>query len=67
MAVTIINLEAVPEDLAPGSYCCRLDESSHFGDFRARFVTPPRPHVPGDCLIQIVKQPEGTAKDGDPR
>ena len=56
MAVTIINPEAIPEDLTPGAYCCRLDESSHFGDFRARFITPPRPHEPGDCLIQIVKE-----------
>ena len=59
MAVTIINLEAVPEDLAPGMYCCRIDESSHLGDFRARFITPPRSHVPGDCLIQLVKQEDG--------
>jgi|HubBroStandDraft_6_1064221.scaffolds.fasta_scaffold66720_7 hypothetical protein len=58
MAVTIINLEDIPENLAPGSYCCRLDESSTLSDFRARLITPPRPHEPGDCLIQLVKQPE---------
>ena len=56
MAVTIANPEVIPEDLAPGTYCCRLDESSRLWDFRARLVTPPRPHVPGDCLIQLVKQ-----------
>lgn len=56
MAVTIVNPEAIPDDLAPGTYCCRLDESSHLGDFRARVIMPPRPHEPGDCLIQLVKQ-----------
>lgn len=58
MAVTILNLEDIPEDLTPGSYCCRLDESSTLSDFRARLITPLRPHEPGDCLIQIVKQPD---------
>lgn len=58
MAVTIINPEAIPDDLAPGTYCCRLDESSNFGDFKARIIVPLRPHVPGDCLIQMVKQAE---------
>jgi len=61
VAVTIINLEAIPDDLPPGTYCCRLDESSSLvngAGFRARFIIPPRPHVPGDCLIQIVKAPE---------
>jgi hypothetical protein len=57
MAVTLVNPEAIPDDLPPGTYCCRLDESSHWGDFRARLITPPRSHEPGDCLIQIVKQP----------
>jgi hypothetical protein len=58
MGVTIINMEDVPGDLTPGTYCCRLDESSHLGDFRARLIIPLRPHVPGDCLIQLVKEPE---------
>lgn len=58
MAVTLVNPEAIPGDLASGTWCCRLDESSHWGDFKARFITPPRPHVPGDCLIQIVKHPD---------
>lgn len=59
MAVTLVNPQDVPGDLAPGTYCCRLDESSSLiGDagFRARFVTPPRPHEPGDCLIQLTKE-----------
>lgn len=64
MAVTLVNPDAIPGDLAPGKYCCRLDESSRFGDFRARFITPPRPHEPGDCLIQVIKAetPEETAQ-----
>lgn len=59
MAVTLVNPQDVPDDLAPGMYCCRLDESSsligHAG-WRARFVTPPRSHEPGDCLIQLIKE-----------
>lgn len=58
MSVTLLNLGELPPDLAPGSYCCRLDESTSLlngNDFRARIILPPRPHVPGDCLIQMVK------------
>jgi hypothetical protein len=53
--MTIINADEIPADLAAGSYCCRLDESSMLTEFRVRFVMPPRPHVPGDCLVQLVK------------
>lgn len=63
MAVTIINEDEIPDDLAPGTYCCRLDESSSLmngAGFRARLVIPPRVHEPGDCLIQVVK----SATDG---
>lgn len=59
MSVDIVNRDDIPADLAPGTYCCQLDESSHWGDFRARFVTPPRAHVPGDCLIQLTKHEDG--------
>lgn len=55
MAVTLINKDEIPPDLAPGTYCCHLDESSHWGDFRARLVIPVRAHEPGDCLIQLTK------------
>jgi len=55
MAVTIINPDDIPDDLVPGRYCCRLDESSTLLSINARFITPPRPHQPGDCLIQAVK------------
>jgi hypothetical protein len=51
----LINQDEIPAGLAPGTYCCRLDESSHWGDFRARLVIPPRAHEPGDCLIQVIK------------
>ena len=63
MAITVINPEAIPEDLAPGPYCCRPDRSSTLADFRVRFITPPRAHVPGDCLIQIVKSQEDDDHD----
>lgn len=63
MAVTLINPGAIPDDLAPGTYCCRLDESSHLGDFRVRLTIPPRSHEPGDCLIQLVKQPEDEIRE----
>ena len=55
MAVTLINQDAIPPDLPPGSYCCRLDESSTLAEFRARLVIPVRAHEPGDCLIQVIK------------
>lgn len=55
MPAALINLESVPRGLPPGTYCCRLDESSTWGDFRARMIVPPRLHEPGDCLIQLVK------------
>jgi hypothetical protein len=59
MSVTLVNPNDVPDDLAPGTYCCRLDESSSLiGDagFRARFIVPPRSHEAGDCLIQLTKE-----------
>lgn len=61
MAVTLVNPQDIPDDLAPGTYCCRLDESSSLiGDagFRARFITPPQIHEPwsGCCLIQLTKE-----------
>jgi hypothetical protein len=54
--MSIVNAGDIPDDLPPGTYCCRLDESSTIAEFRARFVTPPRRHVPGDCLIQLIKE-----------
>lgn len=59
MAVELINKDEIPADLAPGTYCCRLDESSSLigpAGFRARFVMPPHPHQLGDCLIQLTKE-----------
>lgn len=61
MAVTLVNPQDIPEDLAPGVYCCHLDESSSIAGpagFRARFVTPPQQHEPGAvcCLIQLIKE-----------
>lgn len=56
--MTLINADEIPPDLAPGSYCCRLDESSSLigpAGLRARLVTPPRVHEFGDCLIQLTK------------
>lgn len=67
MAVTLINPEAIPADLEPGSYCCRLDESSTLSDIRARLVVPVRAHVPGDCLVQITKEPEHKRTEGEKR
>lgn len=55
MSVAVANPGEIPADLAPGKYCCRLDESSTLARLRVRFVTPPRVHVPGDCLVQVVK------------
>jgi hypothetical protein len=57
--MTVINASEIPADLEPGSWCCRLDESTTWAEFRVRFVTPPRRHVPGDCLVQIVKEEPG--------
>lgn len=54
----LINKDEIPADLEPGTYCCRLDESSTLGAFRVRFVMPPRVHEAGDCLVQIVKHPD---------
>jgi len=56
----IINADEIPDDLAPGTYCCRVDDSTTWAGFRYRFVVPPRVHVPGDCLVQIVKAAPGT-------
>jgi hypothetical protein len=55
---TIVNLEEIPDDLAPGEYCCRIDESTTLADWRFRFVAPPRRHVPGSacCLVHITKE-----------
>jgi hypothetical protein len=53
--MTIINQDEIPDDLSPGKYCCHFDESTTWSEFRVRFVVPPRAHVPGDCLVQIVK------------
>jgi hypothetical protein len=55
MALTMINTAEIPDDLAPGKYCCQLDESTTWAEFRVRFVTPPRVHEPGDCLVQVTK------------
>ena len=41
--MTIINADEIPVDLAPGSYCCRLDESTTWDEFRVRFVAPRAP------------------------
>lgn len=58
MPLTVINPEEIPDDLSAGSYCCRLDETSTIAEFRVRFVVPPRIHVPGDCLVQVIKKDE---------
>ena len=55
MAITLINQDDIPPGLPPGTYCCRLDESTTWARFRARLVVPVRAHEPGDCLIQLVK------------
>lgn len=54
--MTLTNSDEIPADLPPGTYCCQLDESSRLGDLCIRFVTPPRRHEPGDCLVQIIKE-----------
>lgn len=56
MAVDLVNPQDIPADLPPGTYCCCLDDSTTLARFRARFVTPPRSHEPGDCLIQLTKE-----------
>lgn len=65
MAVTLVNPEAIPDDLTPGTYCCRLDESTSWAGFRARVIVPLRVHVPGDCLIQIIKQDPVPGTNGE--
>ena len=65
--MTLINPQDIPADLAPGTYCCRLDESSSLigpAGLRARFVVPPRLHEHGDCLIQLTKSSSGERGDG---
>lgn len=57
--ITLINPEDIPADLTPGTYCCRLDKSSTMRELRLRFVTPPEAHVPGDCLVQVIKHETG--------
>jgi len=64
MGTSVVNANEVPDDLAPGTYCCRLDESSTMRELRLRFVTPPRVHVPGDCLVQVVKHETGAVETG---
>jgi len=73
MAVTIINQDDIPAGIAPGTYCCRLDESSSLmngAGFRARLIIPLRVHKPGDCLIQLIKHEtapvpgDDTSKEG---
>lgn len=59
--LTVVNAEEIPADLAPGAYCCRLDESSTMAEFRVRFVVPAQPHRPGDCLVQVVQAALDTA------
>ncbi len=53
----ISNSEEMPDDLEPGEYCCQIDELSTLADIRIRVIMPLRKHVPGDCLIQIIKHP----------
>jgi len=60
----LINPDDIPDDLAPGTYCCRLDESSTMRELRLRFVTPPRAHVLGDCLLQVIKHETGDVGTG---
>jgi hypothetical protein len=55
--ITVINKDEIPpaDEMAPGVYCCRLDESSTLAGLRVRAVIPLREHVPGDCLVQLTK------------
>ena len=64
MDLTVTNLEEVPDDLAPGVYCCRL-ESMTWQEMKVRFV-PGSQHQPGDCLIQLTKEASSllAAKEG---
>jgi hypothetical protein len=59
MALDLVNPQDIPADLAPGTYCCRLADDFTWGSYRVRFVTPPRSHEPGDCLIQLIKEDDG--------
>jgi hypothetical protein len=54
MKFTITNLEEVPDDLAPGTYCCHL-VSATWEEWKVRF-DPSHPHKTGDCLLQLVKE-----------
>jgi hypothetical protein len=51
---TVINLDEMPPDLAPGLYCTHIAE----GDLREIKVKADftRSHQPGDCLIQLRKE-----------
>lgn len=53
----LVNADEIPADLAPGTYCCHLDEGSTLGSLCVRFVIPPQVHDPkaGCCLIQVTK------------
>lgn len=53
MKFTVANTEEIPEDLAPGVYCCRI-ESATWEEIKVRFVPGSRHHA-GDCLIQLTK------------
>jgi hypothetical protein len=56
MPPDLTNPQDIPADLTPGVYCCRVDEViARPWRIWARFVTPPRLHEPGDCLIQFTK------------
>lgn len=54
MRFTVTNLEEVPDDLAPGVYCCRV-EAATWEEVKVRFV-PGSEHRPGDCLFQLAKE-----------
>lgn len=55
--MTIVNVDEIPGDLAPGTYCCHLDEGSALWAMKVRMVIPPQLHDPkaACCLIQITK------------
>lgn len=52
MIRTIINMDEIPDDLPPGTYCTRL-ESITWDEMKVRFLN--QVHVRGDCLVQLVK------------
>lgn len=56
--LVIVNEADIPAELAPGKYCCRIDESFTWTRMAVRFVTPPHLHEPGDCLVQVIKHEE---------